>query len=129
MAITAPPARSRSGQLLTNELRDGLNPRSAKVPIAYELDVSMVEGTVNLMTRQNASAAVNDVNLTATWALKRLSDNRVVVSGRARAATGHDVLTNEYANVVSSQADLGASIREVSEEIQTRLAVYFQDPQ
>jgi hypothetical protein len=42
--------------------------------------------------------------------------------------TGHDVLPNEYANVVAINTDVTRAIHEVSAEIETRVAYYLQQP-
>ena len=119
----------RSGQMLTNELRDGFNPQSQGVPIAYRLHVDLTQGTQNQMTRPDTSASRTAVFATARWSLKRLSDDKTVLAGESRAQTGHDVLTNEYANVVSDKSDLADALREVSEDIQARVALYLRAPE
>jgi len=128
-AVGVDPIADRPGQMLTNELRDGFNPQSSGVPIAYRLHVDLSQGTQNEMTRPDTSASRTAVFAAARWTLKRLRDDKTVLAGESRAQTGHDVLTNEYANVVSGKADLANALRELSDDIQARVALYLRDPE
>jgi len=128
-SVGVDPIADRPGQVLTNELRDGFNPQSLGVPIEYRLHVVLSQGTQNEMTRPDTSASRTAVFAAAKWSLKRLSDDKTVLSGESRAQTGHDVLTNEYANVVTGKSDLANALREVSDDIQARVALYLRAPE
>ena len=119
----------RPGQILTNQLRDGFNPHALGVPIQYRLTVALTRRVQNLMTRPNTSASRTDVYVQATWSLARASDHVVVLSGTSKAQSGHDVLANEYANVVSGQADLGDALTEIADDIQAQVALWLGRPQ
>jgi LPS-assembly lipoprotein len=127
-SISVDSIPDRSGQELTNELRDVFNPRGLTVPARYRLQIGLTKHTQNLMTRPNTSASRTDLSMTASWALTRLSDKKIVLQGSAKATTGHDVLTNEYANVVGDNTDMAAAVSEVSDQIQEDLALYFRNP-
>jgi LPS-assembly lipoprotein len=118
----------RYGQEMTNELRDGFNPTARAVAPTYELSVGLTETTSDVAIRQDSTASRTDTSLIADWSLRRLSDGKVVVQGRARSQTGHDVLDTEYANVVSGNSDLERAVRDVSGQIQNRVAIYLQNP-
>lgn len=118
--------KDRTGQEMTNTLRDALNPHAARVDRAYQLEVGLVEHNYNLLGREDGSAARTDTILEARWALRRLSDNVVVLQGFSKSVTGYDVLANEYANVVSGKSDLTRAVRDVSEDIEGQLAQYFR---
>jgi LPS-assembly lipoprotein len=118
--------KDRTGQEMTNNLRDALNPHAVKTEHAYQLEVGLVQHTYNLMGREDGSAARTDVVLEARWTLRRLSDNVVVLQGYSKSLTGYDVLTNEYANVVSGKSDLTRAVRDVSADIEGQLAQYFR---
>jgi LPS-assembly lipoprotein len=117
----------RFGQIMTNELRDGFNPKALKVPPAYELSVGLRETRTDIAARADGTASRNSITLSATWNLRRLSDGQIALSGTSRAFGGHDILTNEYANVVSADTDEGRAVRDIGDEIQTRVAVYLQN--
>ena len=118
----------RDGQELTTSLRDAFNPTSASVPAAYTLQIGLVETNADTALREDSTASRNMTNVTATWSLKRLSDGKVVANGRARSITSHDVVTNEYANVVSTQQDREHAIRDIGDQIQLRVTLYLQNP-
>jgi LPS-assembly lipoprotein len=127
-AIHVRQINDRYGQEMTNELRDAFDPHSSGTEQAYELSVALLETKADLLQRQDGTASRTDSSLTAQWSLTRLSDKKVVVSGTSRALTGHDVLPNEYANVVAINTDVTRAIHEVSAEIETRVAYYLQQP-
>jgi LPS-assembly lipoprotein len=116
----------RSGQELTNELRDALNPHALSIAATYRLTVALTQVKTNLAVRQDNTASRTDTNVAAEWSLRRIDGGDVLVSGTARSLGSHDVLENEYANVVSGNADLERALRDVSQQIETRLALYFR---
>jgi LPS-assembly lipoprotein len=127
-SIAVDSIRDRIGQEITNSLRDGLNPQALSVPANYRLEVALTEGVLNLMTRSNDSASRTNTIMGARWSLIRLADNKTILSGTSRATTGHDVLTSEYANLVSGKQDETNAIRELSDDIQQQIALYFRHP-
>jgi LPS-assembly lipoprotein len=127
-SVAVDSIRDRSGQELTNALRDAFNPHALSVPAAYELSVALSVNVANLMTRQNTSASRTDTTVKATWSMRRLADDKIVLSGSSKATTGHDVLTNEYANVVSGKADQTEALRQVGEDIESQVAVFLRNP-
>jgi LPS-assembly lipoprotein len=127
-SVAVDSVADRPGQMLTNELRDGFNPHALGVPKEYRLTVQLNKSQGLLMTRPDTSAARTDVRVTAKWTLIRLKDHVTVTSGTSSAVVGYDVLANAYANQVSSDADLASALQEVSDDIQTNVALYLRRP-
>jgi hypothetical protein len=48
-------------------------------------------------------------------------------SARSRATDAYDVLVSDYATLVSRDDAVDRAIHELSDDIRTRLAVYFQN--
>jgi LPS-assembly lipoprotein len=116
----------RYGQIMTNELHDSLNPHAVRAPAAYELSIGLKESRANIASRADGTASRSTMQLMATWTLRRLSDSAVVTQGIAKAQGGHDVLFNEYANVVSDNTDEARAVKDCAEQIETRVAIYIQ---
>ncbi|HVJ53658.1 MAG TPA: LPS assembly lipoprotein LptE [Aliidongia sp.] len=119
----------RFGQLMTNQLHDSFNPHSLRVAAAYQLDVGVTENKSDIADRADGTASRTNLSMIANWTLRRLSDGTIVTRGSVKAQTGHDVLVNEYANVVSGDTDEKQAVNECAEQIQTRVALYMQSLQ
>jgi LPS-assembly lipoprotein len=120
--------RDRQGQEMVDTLKDALNPNALAVPAAYQLEIRLVKNISDRAVREDSTVSVTDTDLVATWVLRRLADNTVVAQGRPHSLTGHDVLNNEYVNVVSGKADVDRGVRDLSEQIETGITAYFQKP-
>jgi LPS-assembly lipoprotein len=116
----------RDGQQMTNMLRDSFNPHAMSVPPQYQLEVSLTKSTADVMLRADVTSARNDTRLTAKWTLRRLSDKKEVLTGTSTALNSHDVLTNDYANVVSQEQDLNLAVKTVGEDIENRVVAWLQ---
>ena len=114
------------GQVMTNELHDGLNPHNLKVPVAYNLEVALNESTYQYATRSDGTPSRAALTLSASWNLRRLSDNVIVKHGQLKSSAGYDILANDYANVVTGNNSELRAVKELSDEIQLSLADYLQ---
>jgi|HubBroStandDraft_1064217.scaffolds.fasta_scaffold00026_71 LPS-assembly lipoprotein len=116
----------RFGQVMTNTLHDGLNPHAMQVPIAYQLEVALRETTGPYATRADGTPSRASLALSATWTLRNMTNNAVVTGGSTKASAGYDVLDNDYANVVSGNSGELRAVRDLSDQIETSVAVYLQ---
>jgi LPS-assembly lipoprotein len=113
------------GQVMTNNLSDGLNPHSLRVPATYKLEVALREGTYQYATRADGTPSRSALQLSATWLLRRISDNQIVTKGSVKASNGYDVLPNDYANVVTGNTDELRAVHDLSDQIQLSVADYL----
>jgi LPS-assembly lipoprotein len=127
-AIRVTQIAEHYGQVMTNDLHDGLNPYAKHVPATYSLDVALREATGQTAIRADGTPSRQNLLLTATWLLRRLSDNKVVKQGTVKSSTGFDVLDNDYGNVVSANNGELRAVHELSEQIQISLADFLQAP-
>ena len=116
------------GQVMTNNLSDGLNPHALRIPAAYNLEVALRENTYQFATRADGTPSRAALQLSATWLLRRLSDNQIVTKGSVKSSAGYDVLPNDYANVVTGGTDEIRAVRDLSDQIQLSLADYLTHP-
>ncbi len=116
------------GQVMTNNLSDGLNPHSLKTHPAYNLEVALRESTYQFATRADGTPSRAALQLSATWLLRRIADNQIVTKGSVKSSAGYDVLSNDYANVVTGGTDEMRAVRDLSDQIQLALADYLTHP-
>jgi hypothetical protein len=113
---------------MTNDLHDGLNPTALHVPTAYQLEVALRETTAPQATRADGTPSRSALSLSATWILRKLDDKKIAAHGVLKSSTGYDVLNNDYANVVSNNTGELRAVRDLSDQIQAGIAIYFQTP-
>lgn len=123
-AIKVNTIQDRLGQQLALSLRDGLNPAGIRVAPRYALDVKLVAERHDLGIRSDGTASRTQMMIVANFQLKELATDRTVLQGMTRTAVSFDALTDEYANVVARQSAQERSLRDLSDDLRTRLAVY-----
>jgi LPS-assembly lipoprotein len=123
-AIKVNTIQDRLGQQLALSLRDGLNPTRVQVAPRYALDVRLDAARNDLGIRKDATASRTQMMIVAHFQLKELATDRTVLQGMTRTAVSFDSQTDEYANAVARQSAQERSLRDLSDDIRTRLAVH-----
>ncbi|HEY5597287.1 MAG TPA: LPS assembly lipoprotein LptE [Kiloniellales bacterium] len=124
-AVRIAPLPDRVGQQLHNMLRDRLNPRGQPGTPTYELRLSLTESRQELSIRKDETATRANLIIAAQFVLQEIATNQVVLRGQARSTNSYNILTSQFA---TTNAELNArkrGLREVSEDIRTRLGIYF----
>jgi LPS-assembly lipoprotein len=119
--------QDRQGQLLAIALRDGLNPRGARVEARYTLDVTLASGRQNIGIRPDGTASRSEITMTAQFVLrdvKRPSDDAVVYQGITHSVSSFDVLNDDYATVVAQHNAEERTVHDIGDDILTRLELY-----
>jgi LPS-assembly lipoprotein len=78
------------------------------------------------LSRDNTTSRTS-ITTTARYSLVDSASGRALFSATSRATDAYDVLVSDYATLVSRDDAVNRALREVSDDIRTRLAVYFQD--
>lgn len=124
-AVKVATIQDRLGQELALSLRDGLNPQGIKVPARYVLDVKLIPQRNDLGIRSDGTASRTQMMIIANFQLKEIATDRTVLQGTTRTAVSFDALNDEYANVVARQSAQERSLRDISDDIRTRLVAYL----
>ena len=119
------PIGDRTGQQLYNFLRDRLNPRGRPARPQYLLSVILHEEEDTLFVREDETASRTNLTVRARFALTRVDTGEPVLEGESRSTSSFDILTDSFATIVSEEDARRRSAHELSEEIRTRLAIYF----
>lgn len=118
--------KDRQGQILAIALRDGLNPRGARVPTRYTLDVALESTRQDIGIRPDGTASRSEIAMTARFVLKAgtATEGEVVLRGTTHSVSSFDVLTDDYATVVAQHNAEERTVHEVGDDILTRLELY-----
>jgi LPS-assembly lipoprotein len=124
-AVRIDPLRDRAGQQMHNFLRDRLNPHGQPVSPSYRLQVSLVETLTELGVQRDETASRANLRMEADFALLNFATDVLLLTGRSSSTTSYDILRNPFATTVSEDDARQRALREVADDIQTRLALYF----
>ncbi|GAB4363007.1 MAG: LPS assembly lipoprotein LptE [Kiloniellaceae bacterium] len=124
-AVRVEPLNDRAGQQMHNFLRDRLNPRGQPVNADYRLRVQLSERLEELGVRRDETATRANLRMVAQFTLLSADGHTPLLNGRSASTASYDILTNPFATTVSEDAARERALREVADDIQTRLALYF----
>ena len=119
----------RSGQKMRNLLIDRFYHDRRPAAAEYRLEVALEAGEQSLAIEKDASASRAQWTATATYRLVHRPSGKVVLQGSSRAVPGYNVNYYQWGSFVSEQDALDRGIEYISDEIRTRVALYFaRDP-
>jgi len=124
-SVRVEPLNDRAGQQMHNFLRDRLNPRGQPADANYSLQVQLTERLQELGVRRDETATRANLRMEADFALLSIDGQRQLMAGQSVSTTSYDILTNPFATTVSEETARERALREVADDIQTRLALYF----
>ncbi|MGH6959860.1 MAG: LPS assembly lipoprotein LptE [Dongiaceae bacterium] len=113
----------RIGQQVYNMLRERLNPHGRPADPRYVLSVTLSETRENLFLEEDETATRANLTLRATYVLRRADKDEVVVQGTTRSVSSYDILSSQFATIVSEEDARTRSARAISDDIRTRLAL------
>jgi len=124
-AVRIDPLRDRTGQRMHNFLRDRLNPRGQPISPSYRLQVALTETLTTLGVRRDETATRANLRMVADFTLVPYGGDEPLLTGKSSSTTSYDILSNPFATTVSEDDARERALREVADDIQTRLALYF----
>jgi LPS-assembly lipoprotein len=117
------PLPDRQGMKLRQALREQLQPGGLSASPAYELAITLTTTVEELGIRKDATSSRANLFLAASFYL--IEGGERVFGDRVQAVVSYNILDDQYATVASQADAENRAIRQVSEEIKTRLAVYI----
>ena len=124
-AVQVAPLRDRVGQQMHNFLRDRLNPQGQPTAPDYLLQVQLKETLDELGVRRDETATRANLRMDAQFFLRPIGGEATLLSGHSSSTTSYDILDNPFATTVSEDDARERALREVADDIRTRLALYF----
>jgi LPS-assembly lipoprotein len=117
------PLPNREGMKLRQVLREQLQPQGTVGSTVYDLDVKLTRQVQELGIRRDATASRANLVLVANFALNQ--GGGTVYRDSVTSVVGYNILDDQYATVAAQADAENRAIRQVGEEIKTRLAVYL----
>ena len=115
----------RIGQQVRNELLNLLTPLGSPSMPRYTLHMSVKESKNSFAVQKNAFATRADIHLTANFVLRSLVPSKKLTSGAISTVSSYDIVSSDFATLAAEKNARERVVFQLSEEIRTRLAVYF----
>ena len=125
-AVKVLPIKDRIGQLLELSLRESFNPRGVAVEPRYTLTVALTTTRVDLGLQRDATSTRARVDVYANFILADASSGKAVCNGRSQSTSAFNVLDDAYSAQVSEDDARARTVRDLSDDIRTRLALFLQ---
>jgi LPS-assembly lipoprotein len=123
--ILVNPIPDRLGQVLRNDLVDRLSPSGAPDRPRYRLSVAIATTKEGLAITKDESITRFNLRISATYVLYDAQSNTEVTRGISRTIAAYNVVQSQFATLVAEKDAESRAARELSEDIRTRLAVFF----
>ncbi len=126
--IRVTPIADRIGQQLHNLLLDKLTPMGPPAAPRYVLRVTLSESLQNLAVRKDEVATRANLVMRASITLVRVRDDAAVLEANAISANSYNILRQKFATLSAENDARARAVREISDEIRTRIAIYLRRP-
>ena len=123
------PIKDRIGQMLELSLRASFNPRSMVVEPRYRLAVALIVTRVDLGIQRDATATRGRVDVQASIQLLDAKDGKPAYTSHAQSTAEFNILNDAYAAEVAEEDARARTVRDLSEEIRARVALFLQRQQ
>lgn len=115
----------RLGQQVRNYLLDRMSPRGEPKAPRYRLAVELSESLQELGFRKDETATRANLVVTADYALIKVGEKKPLLKGISQSANSFNIVNSDYATLVAENDARKRAARRLSDEITTRLAIYF----
>ena len=128
---------NRIGQQLRNNLLSRLNPKGSPDRPLYSLSITISESVSSLGIKKSAVVTRGNFRVSAEYTMVKLHLNEEVAdekealaSGSVLATSSYDIPQAQYAVLAALKDARARAVKELADDIRTRLAVYFkQNPE
>ena len=115
----------RTGQQLWNFLLDRLNPNGQPARPLYYLIVTINIARTDLGIERDKTATRAILALTAYYRLVDRTKKTILVKGSTHSTNSFNIVASDFATLSAETGAIKRASRDVSENIKTRLALYF----
>jgi LPS-assembly lipoprotein len=126
-AIQITPIADYDGVRLRQILREGMQPHGPASRYLYELDIQLRSVTQELGVRKDATSSRANRIYTARFAL--LQNGKRVFADQVQSVVSYNIADDQYATVTSVNDAGERAIKQIGDEIKTRIAIFLQTPQ
>lgn len=115
---------ARTGQVLHNALRDGLNPYGQPSSPVYSLTIKLEEQIVSTITADGGDTKREDLRLEAGFLLSN-AKGQELLKEKTRTILAYSVLQEPYQDLIARNDARERAARQLAELIKLRLSSYF----
>ena len=123
--IEIAPIVGRTGLKLENYLKDRFSARGGHYRKAYRLDIALSDSKEGLAIQQDESITRFNYRLLGSARLIRIEDQQILFEQALRTTSAYNVVKSEFATLSAEKDAEDRAARDMSAEILTRLAIYF----
>ncbi len=125
--IDVQPAADRVGQILTQSLREQLNPRGAHLPTRYVLTVALSVARSDLGVRRDNTSTRGELAFNVSLTLNAVGGgDTAVYKDSIRTITAFNLPDDAYAASVAERSAREEAADQLGREIANRLAVFMR---
>ena len=121
-AISVPEQRTRTGQLLRNEVLSGLG---SPVASQYELRMTITEYTGGVSATPGTVVTRKRYDLSVHYELIELASGKSLTAGKSFANVSYDTVREPIADLQSAENARVRSTTEVGQDMRQRIAAYM----
>ncbi len=121
------PIPGRLGQRIRNELIFENRGGGYAAPTKYRLDITVKESVTDQLVTRQGEATGQVYQVVATFKLKKVGNNEVVLEGKAISRAAYDRFQQIFANVRARYDAQDRVARTIAETIMVRLAAYLSN--
>ncbi len=125
--------KNRIGQQLRNNLLSRLSPKGPSAQPLYSLSITLSESISSLEIQKSARVTRGNLKVSAKYSIKRLhfngevaTANENLTSGNVLATSSYNIPQAQYAAMAALKDAQARAVKELADDIRTRLAVYFK---
>jgi LPS-assembly lipoprotein len=125
--------KDRIGQQLRNNLLARLNPKGTSAQPLYSLSITLSESISSLEIQKSARVTRGNLKVSAKYVVIRLdlngevaTENATLTSGDVLATSSYNIPQAQYAAMAALKDAQTRAVKELADDIRTRLAVYFK---
>ncbi len=115
----------RIGQKLRNFLLDRINPEGQSSRPLYSLRVVTNTSRTDLGIERDETATRAIMVLTAEYVLADAAGGAVLIQGTTQSTNSFNIVASDFATLSGENDALDRAAREISDDIKTRLGLYF----
>jgi LPS-assembly lipoprotein len=125
-AIKVAPIKDRIGQMLEFALRESFNPRGVSVETRYNLNVTLLVSRYDLGLQRDASSSRARVDVSAIFILADAKTGKSIYRGSTATTSAFNITDDAYAAQVAEEDARARTVRDLSDEIRTRLSLFLR---
>lgn len=124
-AVKIAPVGDRLGQHLHNFLLDRLNPKGSPAEPKFVLQITLTESLATLAFRKDATATRANLLVSVVYELRDTQTGKRVFRTQSTVTTSYNIVESDFATLSAKADARRRAARNLSDEIRTRLAIYF----